>query len=109
VNQVWSTDITYIRLKHGWAYLVAVIDWHSRYILSWELSTTLDSDFCLRALDKAFVHGKPEIFNSDQGVQFTSESYTSKLKARGIQISMDGKGRALDNILIRQINIAIMV
>ncbi len=103
VNQVWSTDITYIRLKHGWAYLVAVIDWHSRYVLSWELSTTMDSDFCLRALDNALSQGKPEIFNTDQGSQFTAEAFTEKLKERNIQISMDGRGRALDNIFIERL------
>lgn len=103
IDQVWSTDITYIPIKNGWAYLVAVIDWKSRYVLSWELSTTMDSDFCLRSLDKAFAHGKPEIFNTDQGTQFTAEAFTGKLKERDINISMDGRGRALDNIFVERL------
>jgi len=103
-NQVWSTDITYIRLQKGFIYLVAVIDWHSRYVLSWETSTTLDKEFCLRALDRALNSGmKPEIFNTDQGVQFTSQEFTGRLKEAGIQISMDGRGRALDNIFIERL------
>jgi putative transposase len=92
---VWSTDITYVRLQHGFLYLVAVLDWYSRYVLAWELSNTLDTGFCLAALETALAHGRPEIFNTDQGVQFTSVAYTSRLEAAGIQISWDGRGRAL--------------
>jgi putative transposase len=103
VNQVWSTDITYIRLRTGFVYLVAVIDWYSRYVLSWEISTTLDTDFCLVALEWALKIGKPEIFNTDQGSQFTSNAFTSKLKEAGIKISMDGRGRAFDNIFIERL------
>ena len=102
-NQVWSTDITYIRLQHGFVYLVAILDWYSRYVLSWEVSVTLDSDFCLSALDRALVAGKPEIFNTDQGVQFTSQAFTEKLLAKDIRISMDGRGRALDNIFVERL------
>lgn len=102
-NQVWSTDITYVRLKHGFVYLVAVIDWYSRKVLSWEMSTSLDRFFCISALEKAMNHyGKPEIFNSDQGSQFTSPDFTDILKKNEIRISMDGKGRALDNIFIER-------
>jgi putative transposase len=103
VNQVWSTDITYIRLLHGFVYLVAILDWCSRYVLAWEVSVTLDSDFCISALERALAHAQPEIFNSDQGVQFTSAAFTERLKARGIQISMDGRGRALDNIFVERL------
>lgn len=103
VNQVWSTDITYIRLHAGFIYLVAVIDWHSRYVLSWEISTTMENDFCLSALDRALQTGRPEIFNSDQGSQFTSNAFTGILKERGIKISMDGRGRALDNIFVERL------
>jgi putative transposase len=100
-NHVWCTDITYIRLKHGFVYLVAVMDWYSRKILSWELSVTLDKYFCIDALETALrIYGEPKIFNSDQGSQFTSPSFTSKLN--GIKISMDGKGRALDNVAIER-------
>lgn len=102
-NQVWSTDITYIRLKHGFVYLVAVIDWKSRYVLSWKLSNTLTSDFCIEALKEALSYGTPEIFNTDQGSQFTSAEFTQELKNRGIQISMDGRGRALDNIFVERL------
>lgn len=103
VNQVWSVDITYIPMKHGFMYLVAIIDWYSRYVLSWELSNTLDSNFCVRALERALDYATPEIFNSDQGSQFTSESFTKVLLSRGIQISMDGRGRALDNVYIERL------
>jgi len=104
VNQVWSTDITYIRLAHGFVYLVAVMDWFSRAVLSWELSTSMDESFCLSALDRALrLHGKPEIFNTDQGAQFTSKAFTGRLQAKGIKISMDGKGRALDNIFVERL------
>ena len=103
VNQVWSTDITYIRLAAGFIYLVAIIDWFSRYVLAWEVSVTLDSDFCLSALERALHLGQPEIFNSDQGVQFTSTAFTERLLQRGILISMDGRGRALDNIFVERL------
>lgn len=102
-NQVWSTDITYIRLARGFLYLVAIMDWHSRYVLSWELSNTLDVEFCLRVLERALSAGRPEIFNSDQGSQFTSEAFTSILVGVGIAISWDGRGRAYDNIFIERL------
>ena len=103
-NQVWSTDITYIRLAGGFVYLVAIIDWYSRYVLSWSVSVTLDNAFCLEALEEAIrLYGRPEIFNSDQGCQFTSTAFTDRLKAEGIQISMDGRGRALDNIFVERL------
>ncbi len=103
VNQVWSTDITYVPMRRGFMYLVAVIDWFSRYVLSWELSNTLDTNFCLAALDRALKQGKPEIFNTDQGAQFTSRSFTERLEAAKVQISMDGRGRALDNIFVERL------
>jgi putative transposase len=103
VNQVWSTDITYIRLVGGFIYLTAILDWYSRYVLEWEISVTLDGDFCLAALERALMKGQPEIFNTDQGSQFTSRSFTSRLLAEGIQISMDGRGRALDNIFVERL------
>ena len=102
-NQVWSTDITYIPVRGGFLYLVAIIDWCSRYVLSWKLSNTLDLRFCIEALMEALQSSKPEIFNSDQGVQFTSNEFTSLLEEKGIQISMDGKGRALDNIFVERL------
>lgn len=102
-NQVWSTDITYIPMLRGFLYLVAVMDWFSRFVLSWRLSNTLDVDFCLEALDEAFQLGCPEIFNSDQGSQFTSEDFTDKLKERGVSISMDGRRRAVDNIFVERL------
>jgi len=103
-NQVWSTDITYIRLSQGFVYLVAIIDWYSRYVLSWGVSVTLESGFCVEALDQAIrMHGKPEIFNSDQGSQFTSLDFTGRLLEEKIQISMDGRGRALDNIFVERL------
>jgi putative transposase len=102
-NQVWSTDITYIRLRHGFVFLVAIMDWFSRYVLAWEVSVTMDSSFCLSALELALQKGKPEIFNSDQGSQFTSEDFTSKLKNAGIRVSMDGRGRVFDNIFIERL------
>lgn len=102
-NQVWSADITYIRLAQGFAYLVAIIDWQSRYVLSWRLSNTLDSSFCVEALEEAlYRYGCPEIFNSDQGSQFTSNDFISNLTGAGISISMDGKGRAFDNIFVER-------
>jgi len=103
-NQVWSTDITYIRTKAGFVYLTAVLDWYSRKVLSWRVSNTLDSSFCVEALEEALKkYGTPEIFNTDQGSQFTSEAFTSVLLARGIQVSMDGKGRALDNVFVERL------
>lgn len=102
-NQVWSTDITYIPMPKGYLYLVAVIDWYSRYVLSWELSNTMDVGFCLAALERALEGSQPEIFNSDQGSQFTSNAYTSRLEAGGIAISHDGRGRALDNIFVERL------
>jgi len=97
VNQVWSTDITYIRMKHGWLYLVVIMDWMSRFVLSFKLSTTLEVDFCIQALQEALKVGTPRIFNSDQGSQFTSLAFLKHLEEKGIQISMDGRGRAMDN------------
>ena len=97
-NHVWSTDITYIPMRGGFLYLVAVMDWFSRFVLSWELSNTMETGFCLAALDAAFRFGQPEIWNSDQGAQFPSPDFLAPLKKRGISISMDGRGRALDNV-----------
>jgi len=102
VNQVWSTDITYIPMKHGYMYLTAVIDWRSRYILSWNLSNSLSSESCIEALKMALRHGKPEIFNSDQGSQYTSTDFIEILEGEEISISMDGRGRALDNVFIER-------
>lgn len=103
VDQVWSTDITYIRLKQGFVYLMAIIDWHSRYVLDWEISTTLEADFCVETLGRVLAQGICDIFNTDQGSQFTSEAFTDLLKDHGIKISMDGKGRALDNIFVERL------
>lgn len=103
VNQVWSTDITYIPMAQGFLYLVAVMDWFSRFVLSWALSVTLEVSFCLEALERALRWGRPEVFNSDQGSQFTSEKFTAQLESRGIPISMDGRGRCLDNIFIERL------
>lgn len=103
INQVWSTDITYLRLQGGFAYLVAFIDWFSRYVLSFGISTTLDHQFCLTAFEDALQHGTPEISNSDQGAQFTCEPYIKRLQKENIQISMDGKGRAIDNVFIERL------
>jgi putative transposase len=98
-NQVWSTDITYLRLAHGFAYLVAIIDWYARRVLAWRISNTLEAGFCVDCLEEALrAHGRPEVFNTDQGSQFTSEAFTGVLLDEGIAISMDGRGRALDNI-----------
>ncbi len=103
-NQVWSTDITYVRLAKGFVYLTAIIDWYSRYVLSWKLSTTLDRRFCIEALEEALeTYRPPEIFNTDQGCQYTSEEFTGILKAKQIKISMDGKGRALDNVFVERL------
>jgi putative transposase len=103
VDQVWSSDITYIRLRGGFAYLAAVLDWHSRYVLSWALSNSLEVGFCLEVLEAALARGRPEIFNSDQGAQFTSPAFTGRLLAAGVTISMDGRGRALDNVFIERL------
>jgi len=103
VDHVWSTDITYIRLRHGFAYLVAVLDWYSRYVLAWELAPTLDTEFCVTALEAALRHGRPEIFNTDQGAQFTSAAFTGRPEAAGVQISMDGRGWALDNVFVERL------
>jgi len=103
-NQVWSTDITYIRLAHGFAYLVAIMDWYSRRVLSWRISNTMEAVFCVDCLEEAIRrHGKPEIFNSDQGSQFTSDEFTGILIREGIVISMDGRGRAFDNIFVERL------
>jgi putative transposase len=103
-DHVWSTDITYVPMPRGFMYLTAVMDWFSRYVLSWALSVTLDGQFCREALLQALRHGaRPEIFNTDQGGQFTSSDYTSLLKQEGIQISMDGRGRALDNVFVERL------
>ena len=102
-NQVWCTDIPYIRLRNGFAYRVAVMDWHSRYVLSWRLSNALEVDFCLDALDAALSVARPEIFNSDQGSQFTSEAFTDRLLSADVRISMDGRGRVFDNIFIERL------
>jgi putative transposase len=102
-NHVWSADITYIPMLRGFMYLVAVIDWYSRYVLAWELSNTLDGMFCLTALERALLHAQPEIFNTDQGVQFTSLAFTACLQQTGIRISMDGRGRALDNVFVERL------
>jgi putative transposase len=102
-DQVWSTDITYIPMPTGFMYLTAVMDWYSRFVLSWRLSNTLDVAFCLEALDEALSRSCPEVFNTDQGVQFTSVSYTSRLQAAGAQVSMDGKGRCLDNVFVERL------
>jgi putative transposase len=102
-DQVWSSDITYIPLRHGFLYLVAVMDWYSRYVLSWRLSNTLEGRFCVDALDEALASGKPEIFNTDQGSQFTASCFTGRLEAAGVAISMDGRGRALDNVFVERL------
>jgi putative transposase len=102
-RQVFGTDITYIRLKSGWLYLVAVLDWHSRYIVSWELDQTLEIEFVLKAVERAVAGGGPEIFNSDQGSHFTSPKYIQLVEGAGIRVSMDGKGRAFDNIFTERL------
>jgi putative transposase len=102
-DQVWSSDITYVPLRQGFLYLVAVMDWYSRYVISWRLSNTLTGSFCLEALDEALSQGTPEIFNSDQGSQYTAAAFTSRLEARGVAISMDGRGRAIDNVFIERL------
>ena len=102
-NQVWTSDITYIRLRQGFIYLAAVMDWFSRYVLAWEVSVSLETSFCLAALDWALPSGPPDIFNTDQGSQFTSEDFTGRLESHGIEISMDGRGRVSDNIFIERL------
>lgn len=102
-DEVWSSDITYVPMRHGFMYLTAVIDWFSRYVLSWRLSNTLDGEFCLEALDEALSRGRPEIFNTDQGSQFTSREYTGRLKSAGAAVSRDGRGRALDNVFVERL------
>jgi putative transposase len=103
VNQVWTADITYIPMARGFLYLVAIMDWHSRYVLAWRLSNTLEVDFCMEALAEALSKGRPEVFNTDHGSQFTSEAFTGILLEQGIQISMDGKGRYTDNIFVERL------
>lgn len=102
-NQVWSTDITYVRLRQGFVYLMAIIDWHSRYVLNWRISTTLEAEFCIETLEETLEQGRCEIFNTDQGCQFTTKRFTEPLLAKGIKVSMDGKGRALDNIFVERL------
>ena len=102
-NQVWAADITYIPMARGFLYLVAIIDWYSRCVLSWRLSNTLDADFCVEALEKALRKGRPDIFNTDQGAQFTSEAFTGILRNHGVRISLDGKGRYSDNLFIERL------
>ena len=102
-DHVWSTDITYVPLRHGFLYLVAVLDWFSRHVLSWRLSNTLSGSFCLEALEAALQLATPEIFNSDQGSQFTAAAFTGRLEASGVAVSMDGRGRALDNVFIERL------
>ena len=102
-NQVWAADITYIPMAKGFLYLVAIMDWYTRYVLAWRLSNTLDADFCVEVLEEALSKGKPEVFNTDQGSQFTSEGFTGLLERSGVRISMDGKGRYADNILIERL------
>jgi len=103
-NQVWCSDLTYIRLRGGFVYLTVVMDWYSRYVLSWEISVTMDDDFCVSALERALrLNGKPDIFNTDQGSQYTGHAFTGVLKDHGVRISMDGKGRAMDNIMVERL------
>jgi putative transposase len=102
-DQVWSTDITYIPMATGFMYLAAVIDWYSRYVVNWRLSNTLDGSFCLEMLDEALALGRPEIFNTDQGAQFTAQAFTGRLEAAGVKVSMDGRGRCLDNVFVERL------
>jgi putative transposase len=102
-DEVWSSDITYVPMRHGFMYLTAVIDWYSRYVLTWRLSNTLEGRFCLEALDEALTMGRPEIFNTDSGSQFTSREYTDRLEGAGIAVSRDGRGRALDNVFVERL------
>jgi len=103
VHQVWAADITYIPMAHGFLYLVAVMDWVSRYVLSWRLSNLLEASFCIEALEEALLRGRPEIFNTDQGSQFTDDDFTAVLRAHGVAISMDGRGRFADNIFVERL------
>ena len=102
-DQVWSTDITYVPLAGGFMYLAAVIDWFSRYVIAWRLSNTLDGSFCLEMLEEALGRGRPEVFNTDQGVQFTAQAFTGRLLREGVKVSMDGKGRCLDNVFVERL------
>jgi putative transposase len=102
-NQVWAADITYIRLRRGFVYLMAILDWHSRYVVAWELSLSMDVAFCLSALDRALSMARPEIFNTDQGSQFTSQAFTGRLTSAGVSVSMDGRGRVFDNIMVERL------
>jgi putative transposase len=102
-DQVWSTDITYVPMASGFMYLAAVIDWYSRYVIGWRLSNTLDGSFCLEMLEDALRGGKPEVFNTDQGVQFTAAAFTGRLESAGVAVSMDGRGRALDNVFVERL------
>lgn len=102
-DQVWSTDITYVPLPAGFMYLAATIDWYSRYVVAWRLSNTLDGGFCLDMLDEALSRGRPEVFNTDQGVQFTAEAWTGRLESAGVAVSMDGRGRCLDNVFVERL------
>ena len=102
-DQVWSTDITYIPMASGFMYLAAVIDWYSRYVIAWRLSNTLDGSFCAEMLEEALGSGKPEVFNTDQGVQFTASGFTGRLESAGVAVSMDGRGRALDNVFVERL------
>jgi putative transposase len=102
-DQVWGTDITYVPMPSGFMYLAAVIDWFSRYVIGWRLSNTLDGSFCLEVLEDALRGGKPEVFNTDQGVQFTAAAFTGRLESAGVAVSMDGRGRALDNVFVERL------
>lgn len=102
-DQVWASDITYVPMRHGFLYLVAIMDWFSRYVVSWRLSNTLDVGFCVEALEEALRQAQPEIFNTDQGSQFTATAFTSRLESRGVAISMDGRGRAIDNVFVERL------
>jgi putative transposase len=102
-DQVWSTDITYVPMEAGFMYLAAVIDWYSRYVITWRLSNTLDGSFCTEMLEEALRGGRPEVFNTDQGVQFTAEAFTGRLLSAGVAVSMDGRGRALDNVFVERL------
>ena len=103
-NQLWAADITYVPMPHGFMYLVAILDWFSRFVVAWQLSNTLDGAFCVEALRQALQHGQPEIFNTDQGVQFTAQAFTQELEAASIRISMDGRGRVFDNIFVERLS-----
>jgi putative transposase len=102
-DQVWSTDITYVPLASGFMYLAAILDWFSRYVIAWRLSNTLDGSFCLEMLEEALGRGRPEVFNTDQGVQFTAAAWTGRLERAGVAVSMDGRGRCLDNVFVERL------